>query len=145
MNVLKTLLIVLKSLLSQKLANFAKTVRVANNGGKNNRKNHVMKAQENPFNRPESSTPIYVVGTAGNLPIPSSPAPETGAKKSNQVPLVYTIPEAAAVLNVSTKTIRRLLDRGFLTSSSALRKKLIPRPQIEAFLKATCQTPKTFN
>jgi hypothetical protein len=45
------------------------------------RKKYVMKSQENPLNRPESTTPIYVVGTAGNLPIPASPAPETGAKK----------------------------------------------------------------
>jgi excisionase family DNA binding protein len=104
-----------------------------------------MKSQENPLNRPESTTPIYVVGTAGNLPVPSNPTPETGAKKATQVSLVYTIPEAAAVLNVSTKTIRRLIDRRFLTPCGALRKKLIPKGQIEAFLKATCDTPKTFN
>jgi excisionase family DNA binding protein len=58
------------------------------------------------------------------------------------VPLALTVEEAAAALNVSTKTIRRLLLRGVLTSSKALRKKLIPRSQIEGFLKATCDLPK---
>ena len=57
-------------------------------------------------------------------------------------PLALTVEEAAIALNVSTKTIRRLLLRGVLTSSKALRKKLIPRQQIEGFLKATCDTPK---
>jgi excisionase family DNA binding protein len=53
------------------------------------------------------------------------------------------VEEAAAALNVCTKTIRRLLARGILTASKALRKKLIPRTQIEGFLKATCDTPKS--
>jgi len=102
-----------------------------------------MNSQNHVPVQPELATPIYVVGTAGNSPVPSNPVPETGARKSTQVSLVYTIPEAAAVLNVSTKTIRRLIDRRFLTPCGALRKKLIPRPQIEAFLKATCDTPIT--
>lgn len=59
------------------------------------------------------------------------------------VPLVYTVEEAAAVLRISTKSVRRLLDRGLLTGSKALRKILIPRKQIEDFLKATCDVPKT--
>lgn len=58
------------------------------------------------------------------------------------VPLAYTVEEAAAALHVSTKTIRRLLARGILTSSKALRKKLIPRQQIEDFLNATCDVPR---
>jgi excisionase family DNA binding protein len=56
-------------------------------------------------------------------------------------PLVYTVEQAAVALNVSSKTIRRFLDRGYLTSSNALRKKIIPRQQVETFLKATCGTP----
>ena len=68
-------------------------------------------------------------------------------KNSNEqampAPLVYTVEEAAAVLKISTKSVRRLLKRGFLTGSKALRKILIPRQQIEAFLKATCDVPKT--
>lgn len=57
--------------------------------------------------------------------------------------LVYTVEEAAALLHVSTKTIRRLLARRLLTGSKALRKILIPRQQLEAFLKATCDKPIT--
>jgi len=62
---------------------------------------------------------------------------------STPVRLALTVEEAATSLNVSTKTIRRLLDRGILTASKALRKKLIPRSQIEGFLKATCDAPKS--
>ena len=65
------------------------------------------------------------------------------ATGSNSAPLVVTVEEAAVLLSVSTKTIRRLLDRGILTASKALRKKLIPRSQIEGFLKATCEAPKS--
>jgi excisionase family DNA binding protein len=64
-------------------------------------------------------------------------------KQAMPEPLVYTVEEAAAVLKISTKSVRRLLARGFLTGSKALRKILIPRQQLEAFLKATCDVPKT--
>jgi excisionase family DNA binding protein len=57
--------------------------------------------------------------------------------------LVYTVQEAAIALGVSTKTIRRFLQRGVLTSSSVCRRKLIPRRQVEAMLKAT--TPEPFS
>jgi excisionase family DNA binding protein len=66
------------------------------------------------------------------VPLPPPPLPE---------PLAYNINEAAAALNVSTKTVRRLLWRGKLTSCKALRKILIPREQIANFLKATCDKP----
>jgi len=65
------------------------------------------------------------------------------SKQTMPEPLVYTVEEAAAVLKISTKSVRRLLARGFLTGSKALRKILIPRQQLEAFLKATCDVPKT--
>jgi excisionase family DNA binding protein len=65
------------------------------------------------------------------------------SKQAMPEPLVYTVEEAAAVLKISTKSVRRLLARGFLTGSKALRKILIPRQQLEAFLKATCDVPKT--
>jgi excisionase family DNA binding protein len=56
-------------------------------------------------------------------------------------PLFYDINEAAQALNVSTKSIRRLLRVRKLTSCKALRKVLIPRKQIEEFAKASCDTP----
>lgn len=57
-------------------------------------------------------------------------------------PLTYDIKQAAAALNCCTKSIRRLIQRGYLCPCKALRKVLIPKPQIEAFLKATCDSPK---
>ena len=68
---------------------------------------------------------------------------EDSSKRAMPEPLVYTVEEAAAVLKISTKSVRRLLSRGYLTGSKALRKILIPRQQLEAFLKATCDVPKT--
>ena len=67
----------------------------------------------------------------------------SGIIQSTPVRLAYTVEEAAEALNVSTKSVRRLLARGILTASKAFRKKLIPRPQIENFLKATCDVPKS--
>jgi excisionase family DNA binding protein len=58
-------------------------------------------------------------------------------------PLAYTVEQAATALNISTKSVRRLLKRRLLTGSKALRKILIPREQIEEFLKATCEAPST--
>jgi excisionase family DNA binding protein len=60
---------------------------------------------------------------------------------TNAKPLAYDINQAAFALNVCTKTIRRLLQRRKLTSCKALRKILIPREQIENFLKASCDKP----
>jgi hypothetical protein len=51
--------------------------------------------------------------------------------------LAYTMAETAQVLGVSYITVWRLLQRGLLKSSSALRTKLIPHREIERFLKAT--------
>lgn len=69
------------------------------------------------------------------------PSPETIRASLVPEPLLYDIDQAAAVLNTSTKTVRRLLMRRKLTSCSALRKILIPRKQIEDFIKATCPNP----
>jgi excisionase family DNA binding protein len=52
-------------------------------------------------------------------------------------PLFYTVKESALCLNVSEKTIRRFLDRGLLKSSKAIRKKLIPRADVENFFERT--------
>lgn len=70
-----------------------------------------------------------------------TPSPEK-VQAAQVEPLLYDIKQAAAVLNCSTKSIRRLIRRGLLKPCSALRKVLIPRKQIEDFIKATCGTPK---
>ena len=64
------------------------------------------------------------------------------AEAQSPTPLVYTVAETAIVLRSSTKTVRRLIKRGFFAPSKALRKLLIPRSQVEAFLKSTCGNPK---
>jgi len=48
-----------------------------------------------------------------------------------------TIPQAALMLSVSEKTIRRFIDRGLLHASKAIRKKLIPYSEIESFFDRT--------
>jgi excisionase family DNA binding protein len=73
--------------------------------------------------------------SGGAIPAPELPEPR------HPEPLAYDIKQAAIALNISTKTVRRLLWRGKLTSCKALRKILIPREQIGAFLKATCDKP----
>lgn len=62
-------------------------------------------------------------------------------KTTAMEPLLYDIHQAAQVLNMSTKTVRRLLARRKLTCCKVLRKVLIPRDQITAFMKATCEKP----
>jgi excisionase family DNA binding protein len=56
-------------------------------------------------------------------------------KYGNQ--LLFKISEAAEILSVSVKTVRRLLERGLLKTNPALRHKLITRESIEAFARMT--------
>ena len=51
--------------------------------------------------------------------------------------MAYSVRETADVLGVSYMTVHRLLKRGLLKSSSALRHKLIPASEIERFLRDT--------
>ena len=51
--------------------------------------------------------------------------------------LAYSVRETAEMLGVSEKTIRRLVARGMLRPSKALRHLRIPRSEIERFLKET--------
>jgi len=53
--------------------------------------------------------------------------------------LAYTMEETAEILGVSYITVHRLLKRGLLRSSKALRHKLIPMTEIQRFLKATLE------
>jgi excisionase family DNA binding protein len=54
-------------------------------------------------------------------------------------PLCYTAREAAEALNVSTKTVYRLCQRGLLQRSKALRTLRIPRWSVEQFLRDTSE------
>jgi excisionase family DNA binding protein len=49
------------------------------------------------------------------------------------VPTAYNIEQAAALLNVSTKTVRRLIDRGLLRKNKTLGRILIPKSDVEKF------------
>jgi hypothetical protein len=51
--------------------------------------------------------------------------------------LAYSMKETAQLLGVDYITVHRLLKRGLLKSSSALRTKLIPATEIQRFLAAT--------
>jgi excisionase family DNA binding protein len=53
--------------------------------------------------------------------------------------LAYTMRETADLLGISYMTVHRLIKRGLLHSSSALRHKLIPASEIERFLKDTLE------
>jgi excisionase family DNA binding protein len=69
-----------------------------------------------------------------------TPSAET-AKPVQIQPLFYDLKQAASALNMSTKTVRRLVWRGRLTTCKAVRKMLIPRKQIEEFSRASCDIP----
>lgn len=56
--------------------------------------------------------------------------------------LAYTMQETAKILGVSYITVYRLIKRGLLRSSTALRHKLIPVSEIERFLKTTTEVAR---
>jgi excisionase family DNA binding protein len=62
-----------------------------------------------------------------------------GENKEGSPRLAFTIQETANILGVSSKTVYRLIERVLLKSSKALRHKLIPRTEIERFLKETVE------
>lgn len=53
--------------------------------------------------------------------------------------LAYSMRETADMLGVSYITVHRLLKRGKLRASDALRNKVIPRSEIERFLRESTQ------
>ena len=78
------------------------------------------------------------------LPVPASPVVEVPAAEKvegdGKPPrLAYSTREVAEILGVSSGTVRRLLRRRLLKSSSALRCNIISRAEIERFLKETTQ------
>jgi DNA-directed RNA polymerase specialized sigma24 family protein len=52
--------------------------------------------------------------------------------------LAYSLKETAAMLGICEKSVRRLILRGLIRPSRALRHILIPRQEIERFLRDTC-------
>jgi len=59
-------------------------------------------------------------------------------RSSSELPvLVYTVGETATILKTSQKTVYRLINRGLLKASKALRHIRITKTSIEAFLDQT--------
>lgn len=56
--------------------------------------------------------------------------------------MAYSVRETAELLGVSEKTIRRLIYRKLLRASRALRHILIPRTEIDRFLKLTLEVER---
>ena len=54
--------------------------------------------------------------------------------------LAFTMRETAEILGVSYITVHRLLKRGKLRASDAIRNKVIPRTEIEKFLRESIVT-----
>jgi len=52
--------------------------------------------------------------------------------------MFYSVSEVSEMFNLSNKSVYRLLARGFLKSSSALRHKRISRASIDEFMATTC-------
>lgn len=69
----------------------------------------------------------------------TTPTSDNVSGKHNLPRLAYTMGETAQILGVSYITVHRLIKRGLLKSSNALRHKLIPATEIERFLKATLE------
>ena len=68
---------------------------------------------------------------------PDKPAAAISQASTSEKRLAYTMKETAEILGVSYITVHRLIQRGLLKPSLALRHKIIPKFEIERFLKET--------
>jgi excisionase family DNA binding protein len=68
---------------------------------------------------------------------PAITPPETQRERVQRI--AFSMQEAADALGVSYISVHRLLKRGLLRSSTALRHKLIPATELERFLNSTLQ------
>jgi excisionase family DNA binding protein len=82
--------------------------------------------------RLKSIPPVVAEHKRANMAVPSE-------GKGGLPRLAFTMQETADILGVSYKTVHRLLQRGLLKGSRALRHKIIPRTEIERFLKETME------
>jgi excisionase family DNA binding protein len=81
--------------------------------------------------QPHGATPSAFVFKANDA-LQTGPSEPGVPDKKN-----YTLKEAAIYLNVSTRTVERLIQRRLLRRNKALRKILIPRSELESFLQRT--------
>lgn len=74
--------------------------------------------------------------TSSDAPKPAHASDTTPPTNAEPLPqLAYTMRETAAILGVSYITVHRLLKRGKLRASDAIRNKVIPRAEIDRFLR----------
>lgn len=59
------------------------------------------------------------------------------AKISELPRLAFTVSETAVILGISEKSVRRLIGRGLIRPSKALRTHIITQKEIERFLNVT--------
>jgi excisionase family DNA binding protein len=76
------------------------------------------------------------------LVVPNHQGTQTGLPQNispggNAPRIAFSVKEAAALLGISEKSVRRLIARGILRSSRALRHLLIPKKELERFLQDT--------
>jgi len=64
---------------------------------------------------------------------------ELQAPSNGSARLFYTVADVAGQFGISHKSVYRLLERGLLKSSPALRRKMIPRASVEAFIASSLQ------
>ena len=78
-----------------------------------------------------------MIATKVSPPAGEPTLPPQYSDSANQLPrLAFTMSETADMLGLSYISIHRLVKRGLLQSSAALRHKLISKTEIERFLKA---------
>jgi hypothetical protein len=81
-----------------------------------------------------------------NVSAPVMPEPRESSKPitietEDGLPrLAFSMTETAEILGVSYITVHRLIKRGFLKSSAAVRHKIISKVEIERFLKETSRS-----
>lgn len=72
------------------------------------------------------------------VPVETRTANPSAAIPTTQLPrLAFSVREAAEILGISEKSVRRLIIRQLLHPSRALRHLLIPKKEIERFLEET--------
>lgn len=93
-----------------------------------------MKTSENFQTVPVAATPAGEPAPECQRSLVTAANPSSGTAPLR---LAYSVKEASQILGVSEKSVRRLIVRGLLRPSRALRNLLIPRKEIDRFLDDT--------
>src|SRR5438034_10685270 len=94
-------------------------------------------AAPEPLSRESEAQRVLLASSAAVSVLESDAHIAKSCLNSGSVRLAFSVKEAAALLGVSEKTVRRLIKRKLLRASNALRHLLISRREIERFLRDT--------